>query len=204
MTTLFLIGPGRHFGLELVQRFRRERFKTGIVTHRSAFDGIVDAHQLADAADAAALTAAIRNLANKLGPPTCLIYNARSPLSGDALSIDPAAFNEALAVNVTGALVAVQAALPLMQQNATVILTGGGYKDRPHPQKAPLSVGKAALHALAQCLQPVLAERGITLKTIVIDGHVRRDDPTALDPLQLAELYWDVYAGRDGMTHHFP
>ena len=78
-----------------------------------------------------------------------------------------------------------------MQRGSTIILTGGGYKDRPDPNKLALSVSKAALHALFLSMSLPLSYKHINLKTVILDGAVREEGP--LRAVDAAALFWSAF-----------
>jgi short-subunit dehydrogenase len=201
--TLLLIGPGRYFGTEILVRFAREGFRLATISRslgtlrrvesELAHSGIKALCEIGDLLGEGNLEKAVNRVAVELDGITCLVYNPKLSVEGSGLIISPDALTQSLAVNITGAVIAIQAALPFMTSTpgACVILTGGGFKDRPDPERFALSVGKAGLHGLALSLVAPLDARGVELKTVIIDGVVRRNGPIL--PTDLADFYWQVY-----------
>jgi NAD(P)-dependent dehydrogenase (short-subunit alcohol dehydrogenase family) len=204
--SLLLIGPGAHFGAHLARRFSANGFGVGLISQRAegvrslaselAKDGIECATATADVRDPAALRAAMHEAAGQLPPLACIIYNVKFSTSAPGLETPPEDLTRALSINVSGALATIQCALPILKQdcgvNPSIILTGGGFKDRPHPDKLVLSVSKAALHSIFLALALPLHREGISLKTVVIDGVVRKTGP--LLPSDVADFFWDAHA----------
>ncbi len=209
---IIIVGPGRHFGLELVQRFLDEGYRVGVVARqesslvemRDAAGGpLVTAK--ADVADIVGFGAALIDVATRLGSVDGLIYNPKASLKASALTTVASDLERALSVNVTGAMIAVQTLLPWLEPAAgTVVLTGGGYKDEQAPNKFALSVGKAGLHALYRALSQPLQRRGVRVKTVVIDGAVRRHAEGHSSSARLAQFYWSVFEGGSTRVHRFP
>jgi hypothetical protein len=59
-----------------------------------------------------------------------------------------------------------------------------------------LTAGKAALRALAIAIAPELAEAGIHLGTVTIDGSIKPGGP--FDPALIAEEFWALHAEPQG------
>lgn len=209
---IIIVGPGRHFGLELVQRFLDEGYQVGVVArHESTLaemQGAADRPLVTAAADVSDIDgfgAALVDVAKRLGSVDGLIYNPKASMKASVLTTIAGDLERALSVNVTGAMVAVQTLLPWLEPAAgAVVLTGGGYKDEQAPDKFALSVGKAGLHALYRALSQPLQRRGVRMKTVVIDGAVRRHADGHASSARLAEFYWSVFEGGSTRVHRFP
>ena len=96
----------------------------------------------------------------------------------------------ALDANIAAALVAVQSAPEVLasDRRTVMILTGGGFKDRPDESRLALSASKAALDAIAHGMRlTLLREHDIELKTLIVDGSVRTDGP--IRPEQVAAAF---------------
>lgn len=209
---VIVVGPGHHFGTELVGRFVGAGYRVGMIARRmsnldeirsSAAGGVLA--EAADVSDVSAFGAALARLAEEMGTVDGLIYNPKASFKASALATAASDLEHAMAVNVTGAMVAVQTLLPWLEKaGGSVVLTGGGYKDEPAPDKFALSVGKAGLHALYRALYQPLQRKGIRLKTIVIDGAVRRDHEGAAASSDLAEFYWSIFESPGSRVHRFP
>ncbi|UXC91099.1 SDR family oxidoreductase [Sphingobium sp. RSMS] len=212
---IILIGPGRHFGLELVRRFAAERRRVAVI---SATTGTLDnlrsdlgedaeavIFAQADVSDVDAFSQTLSFVADELGCVEGLIYNPKVSIKASVLTTRPEELQQAMTVNLTGAMVAVQTLLPYLEQTrGRVILTGGGYKDTPHPDKFSLSAGKANMHTLYKALRDPLRLRGVSVTTVIIDGAVRRHaiDETSSD--RLADFFWSVFEGEGVRAHRFP
>ena len=105
----------------------------------------------------------------RAGPPSVLVYNAFVLQADRPRELSARALSDVLAVDVSGAVTAVNSFLPLLgDSGGTVLLTGGGLALQPSAQLASLSIGKAALRAYAQVLHEDQAERGVHVSTITI------------------------------------
>jgi len=139
------------------------------------------------------LTQAMATAAERLPPPAVLVYNAAMYPADPPSRLAPTTLADAFAVNVTGALVAVQAVLPaLRRRGGTVILTGGGAALHPRASYAALGVTKAALRALAYALHEDLRPAGVQVATVTINGAIGGEDP-ALAPDRIAERYLAIH-----------
>jgi NAD(P)-dependent dehydrogenase (short-subunit alcohol dehydrogenase family) len=105
-----------------------------------------------------------------------------------------------LAVNVTGALTAIQVAAPLLvdRPGATILLTAAGMRAEPPAGRFALAVGKAGLAALGAALVAPLRSQGVRLRTVVLDGQVGADGP--LRPDEVADHFWQAFAAPRGET----
>ncbi len=205
---LVLVGPGAAFGTELLARFGREGFRLGVVarsadtiarvTGELAGAGLTMRGAVADVTDAAGLAATLAGLAADLGGLTVLVYNAKLSIRGSALSVPADVLNQTLAVNVTGALTAVQAATPLLvdRVGATILVTVAGSRTEPPAGRFALAVGKAGLATLAAAVSPALADQGVRMRTVVLDGKVGPGGP--LRPEAVADHFWQAYASPRG------
>src|SRR5262249_13529488 len=121
----------------------------------------------ADAADAAALVAAVERTAKEVGGIDILVNNAgvlmMAPL--DAFSLKD--FDRTLAVNVRAVFVATQAAVKHMKEGGRVINISSCNAERmPFAGGAVYAMSKSALVGLVQGLARDLGPRGITINNI--------------------------------------
>jgi NADP-dependent 3-hydroxy acid dehydrogenase YdfG len=205
---LIVVGPGSSFGVQLLRRFGREGFRLAVVsrsadtvsrvTDELAADGTPVAGAVADVTDPPAFTAAVGRLAADLGGLSVLVYNAKLSIRGTAFTVRAEVLNQTLAVNVTGALTAVQAAAPLLadRPGGTILVTAAGTRTEPTGSRFVLAVGKAGLAALGAALVPVLAAQGVRMRTVILDGRVTADGP--LGPDVVADHFWQAYAAPRG------
>lgn len=206
---LLLVGPGKHFGKEIALRFAQEGFCIALVskTGTSAQSIAEEIHanggeaiaEICDVTDTKQCNEVIGRLvsANK-GKIESVIFNAKESPKGNGMSLAPDALTQVLAANVSGALAILQSAMPHMSPNASFIITGGGYKDIPDPEKCALAVSKGALHTLALALVAPCGERNIRVKTVVIDGVVQQEGE--LTPGRVAQAYWEAHNSKNFET----
>ncbi|XKT75376.1 MAG: SDR family NAD(P)-dependent oxidoreductase [Patescibacteria group bacterium UBA2103] len=192
--TLLLIGPGEYFGAALIKAFNNANYQIAVITGREETiqklqqaTGIEMRHKIADITNAEDLRAQTKELCEEVKNITCLIYNPKMSPKGTGLEISQEVFEKTLSVNVGGLLTIVQEALPYLE-GGSVLVTGGGYKDTPDPDKFALSVGKMALHGAYTTLAPVLKEKNVVMGTVIIDGAVREDSSITPDMVAKAFL----------------
>lgn len=203
MAVAAIIGMGPGVSAAVARRFAREGFTIAALARRPdalglQVDALVSAGYrahgyAADAADGAALAAALARAASDLGAIDVLVYNAAgvrfkplADLTADELAAD-------FRVSVAGALSATRAVLPAMRArgSGTLLFTGGGFAFEPMPQLASLGVGKAGIRNLAFALAGDLKDTGVHAATVTICGMVKPGTP--FDPDRIAEAYWTLH-----------
>ncbi|AIT27938.1 putative short-chain dehydrogenase/reductase SDR [Bordetella holmesii 44057] len=94
--------------------------------------------------------------------------------------------------NVGGAVAAVQAAAGQMlaRRQGAVLITGGGLGLYPHPDYLTLSIGKAAIRALALALFEPFKAQGVHVATVTIAKFIDANSP---DTKAVASLFWQMY-----------
>jgi short-subunit dehydrogenase len=199
-----LVGAGPGLGAALAERLGREGRDVGLIARRASEleaqrralseRGITATTAAADAADAASLREAVERIASELGDVEALVYNAAVLARGTPSRLDPRALVDDFRVNVVGALVAAQAALPALRARGggAIVFTGGGLALDPHPDFASLAVGKAGVRNLALSLAKELAPENIHVATVTICGFIREGTPFA--PAAIANVYAELLA----------
>jgi NADP-dependent 3-hydroxy acid dehydrogenase YdfG len=204
MASIVVVGAGPGLGVAVARRFGREDFRVGLIGRRpEAVSQLVDelavekidAHGAAgDVGDRDALHAAIDALAEKIGPPDVLVYNASAGAApGLPSEVDAAQVMAVLAVGVAGLVNAVQRVLPAMRERrgGTILVTGSGIAIDPWVEAAALSVGKAAQRNFAHALHREVIDDDVHAATVTIHGVMAPG--TAFDPQLIAEEYWAVH-----------
>src|SRR5271155_4386870 len=127
---------------------------------------------VADATDIAATEAAIKQAADKFGKLDVLFANAgipgNTPLGGTAL----ATFEQVLRTNLTAVFFTVQAALPYLNDSASIILNGSVISVLGNPGYSAYAASKAGVRAMARVMASELSPRGIRVN-VVAPGAAR-------------------------------
>lgn len=202
--SIVIVGPGEHFGYALAQRFGAEGFHIVLLARKT---GPLEALQKQLTDEGVSCECVVADVISE--KEVAEIFTAREPLSiaglifnvkaspkGNGVILSPTQLTEALSANVSGVLIALQTMLPYFAVGASVMLTGGGYKDKPDPEKLALSVSKGALHTLFLSLIEPLGARGLKIGTVIIDGVVRAEGP--IYPEQVSQAFLDVFQGENG------
>jgi NAD(P)-dependent dehydrogenase (short-subunit alcohol dehydrogenase family) len=153
----------------------------------------------ADAADREAVRKLFADLADGLGDPYAVVYNASYRTRGPFVDLDPAEVEKSLTVTAFGGFLVAQEAARRMLPKAegAILLTGASASVKGYAQSAPFAMGKFALRGLAQSMARELAPQGIHVGHVVVDGGIRSvrrpeapDRPDAmLDPDAIAASY---------------
>ena len=173
MKTFLGIGSGPGMGLATAERFAREGYrvvlanrsleKTQALVDQLEAKGYQAVAKTVDAADPAKVAALVAETENQYGSIDVLHYNAANLRQASIHSQPNDTFVSDLAVNIGGALAAIQAVAPKMKaaQKGTILLTGGGFALHPHPDYLSLSIGKAGIRAMTLGLFESFKEMGI-------------------------------------------
>ena len=203
MKTFFSIGSGPGIGLSTAKRFAQEGFHV-VVSGRNTENLEHVRSQLAeagcsveaiplDASDLQAVRSTILDIASRHGGIDVLHYNAAA-MHASTIDTQPLdTFVPDLAVNIGGALVAVQTVEPIMvnQGAGSIFLTGGVFAVQPNPQYLSLSIGKAAIRNLALGLFEPFKEKNIHIATVTVAASVHAN---SAESIQIAQAFWDLHA----------
>ena len=200
---LLLIGAGPGVGASVVRRFGREGFRSTLISHGETLeqlapelrsDGLEIEAVGADIEDLDGYRATLERIFRAPGAPGVAVYNAAVPDPGEILDTTVGRLRAAYDVDVLGAVVAAQVAVPVLRTagTGTLLFTSGGFADHPVPALASLSMGKAALRSAATLIAAGVQEYGIHAATVTIAGSVVRG--TAFDPDKIAELFWTAHS----------
>jgi len=206
--TAIVIGAGPGIGLSVARRIGREGLSVGVVARArpavaSAVDALAgaEAHGVAaDATDEVALRGAIDEIADRLGPPELLVYNAALIRADTIGELTAAQHLKAWAVNVVGAITAAAHVAPGMAERGrgTIVITGG--MPDPLPAYTSLSLGKAGVRTLVTLLDRAYGAAGVHAASVTVMGEVAPG--TAFDPADIAEHYWRLHVQPPGAWEH--
>lgn len=115
------------------------------------------------AAGAKALLADVAGHTDRLDQ---VVHGAVYPYSSSLLEADPVQFDRAVALNGTGLLYLVQAALPLLGKGSTIFFLSSRGAKMAVPNYAAIGAPKAMAEALIRYLAVELAPRGIRAHTV--------------------------------------
>jgi NAD(P)-dependent dehydrogenase (short-subunit alcohol dehydrogenase family) len=197
---LLLIGAGPGVGAGVVRRFGREGFRSTLISRGDTdvaselrSGGLEIDAIAADIEDLDGYRETLERIFDTSGAPGVVVYNAALPDPGQILDTTVERLRTAHDVDVIGAVVAAQVAVPVLRAagGGTLLVTSGGFADNPVPALASLSIGKAALRSAQTLVAAGVREDGIHAATVTIAGAVKPG--TAFDPDYIAELFWTAH-----------
>ena len=109
-------------------------------------------------------------ICSQQGAPGLIISTQSWELRNTLMTSSVEHLETADAVDLIGAIVLTQVAVPAMQApgSGTIIVTGGGFADHPIPALATVSLGTAALQSAATMLEADLGSSGIRVATLTL------------------------------------
>ncbi|CAB4947084.1 unannotated protein [freshwater metagenome] len=211
-----LVGAGPGMGMALARRFGRGQGPDSAHSAHSADSGGpvallarkpealasyvaelaelgVDARAYpADVSDEMSLRAAFAEIRADLGDPDVVLYNASISPPGTPGEVPISDVMSAMAVGAVGALVSLQEVLPAMRarDSGTVLITGGGLALEPWPPATALGMSKAAVRNLVQAAARDLADTGVHVATVTINGVL---GAPGFAPDDIAEHFWTLH-----------
>ncbi|HEY6412599.1 MAG TPA: 3-oxoacyl-ACP reductase family protein [Edaphobacter sp.] len=121
----------------------------------------------ADAADAAAITAAVEKAVAALGPLDVLVNNAGTAIPKKFEDTTLEELDRVIDINIRGVFVTTQAALKHMNDNGRIIMIGSCVGERMMtPGLVPYSATKGAVKMFTQGLSREVGSRGITVNNV--------------------------------------
>lgn len=221
--TIVIVGFGPGNSTAVAEKFGTEGFAVAVVGRSqdrlaagvSALKarGITAAAFAADAADPAAVVAAIRNVRAKFGPITVIHWNAFGGAeAGDLLTADPATLSGIFDVAVFGLVTAAREALPDLKStgDGAILITNGGFGElSPEIDAYATSVnamGVALANAAKNKLAGLLAQRlkgdGVYVGEVMVRGTIKgtpTDNGNSVEPSRIADTFWELYQSRGEM-----
>ena len=206
--SIVIVGAGPNLGAAVARRFGREGMNVGLLARDAAKleelanvlneEGITADFVAVDIRDSDALTAAIKSLAERLGPVEVLEY---SPLPAKEFmkpiletTVDDV--RGPLEFSALGAVAAATAVVgPMLDAGSgTILFTTGGAAVNPNPLRAGVGISFAAEVAYARMLHDVLRDRGIHVGHTAVGGRIA---PGAEhEPEDVAEVLWRQHTER--------
>jgi NAD(P)-dependent dehydrogenase (short-subunit alcohol dehydrogenase family) len=202
--TALIVGAGAGLSAALTRLLRREGYRVALaarsVQKLRELELETGAQAFAcNATDAHEVAALFDQVAQELGEPELVVYNASARVRGALVDLDPGDVERSIAVSAFGGFLVSQAAVRRMlpHSRGVILLTGASASVKGYAQSAAFAMGKFALRGLAQSMARELSPLGIHIAHIVIDGAIRPPgrlvDParpeSMLDPDAIAETY---------------
>lgn len=210
--TAIVIGAGPGLGLALVNRFAAAGMKVAMSSRSAdrlnqlrptAFGDRVQAVPC-DATNAQDVALLFDQVAETMGQPDLVVFNAGTFRTGGILDITPADFEECWRILCYGGFLVGQTAARVMLQRGrggTVLFSGATASMRGAAGFANLAVPKFGLRALAQSMAREFGSKGIHIAHIVIDGQIGGGD-TQIPPEAIAEAYYQLHMQPRGSWTH--
>ena len=204
--TIVVVGAGKGMGNHIAREFGRKDFRAVLMArNQAALDGYVTAFEeegieafgiVADAGNPESLTKAFDEVKARFGKVDVLAYNACILEGGKPSELSAAELMRHCQVDVASALHCSLQVLPGMRErkSGTILFTGGGLALYPMPEYTGVSIGKAALRALAITMNAELKDEGIFTGVVTIMGNIAPG--THYDPADIARVYWKMYTER--------
>ena len=195
-------GGNRGIGLATARRLSRAGHRVA-VTYRSEPPANADADGLTcvrcDVTDPASVVAAVKEVAERLGPVEILVCNAGVTRDGLVLRMSEDDFGAVINANLTGAFrVAKQAVRAMVRGRwGRIVFISSVSGLGGQAGQANYAASKAGLIGLARSLAKELASRRVTVN-VVAPGPIRTDMLAALDDSQLDAIVSQVPLGRVG------
>jgi NAD(P)-dependent dehydrogenase (short-subunit alcohol dehydrogenase family) len=213
-----VVGAGPGLGAALARRFARAEMSVAIAARSASrldalaagFSGIV--HRAiavnCDATREADVAALFERVADELGPPRLVVYNACAFVRKGVLETSVEEFERCWRVGCLGGFVVAREAARAMlagssPHKGTLIFTGATASLRGGAQFHNLAVGKFGLRALAQSMARELQPQGIHVAHVVIDGQIageraghsiaERGADAVIDPAAIADAYYQLH-----------
>ena len=203
MKTFLSIGAGAGMGLATAERFAREGYRVVLAARTASkvqelaktlqAKGFTTEAHTVDAGNPVSVSTLIQGVVKDHGTIDVVHYNAAALHKSTVLEQLIETFNTDLAVNIGGALAAIQSVLPSMtkQGSGSILLTGGGFAFCPPPEFLSIGIGKAGIRALANGLFEDLKSKGVHIATVTVAKFV---SPDSDDARAVAGHFWTLHA----------
>jgi NAD(P)-dependent dehydrogenase (short-subunit alcohol dehydrogenase family) len=168
-----ITGGNSGIGLATAQAFIQEGARVVIVgRNQQALDEAVKTlgekaiavqANVANLADLDRLYATIKE---RIGNIDIIVVNAGVAPARPLTQVDEAHFDQIMNINVKGAYFTVQKALPILNQDAAIVLVASAASVSGLPGLSVYNASKAALRSLARTFSAELVDRGIRVNTL--------------------------------------
>lgn len=153
----------------------------------------------ADVGDPDAVRAMVKAVTGELGPPAILVANAGANKDGLAVRYDLGDWDRLLRVNLTGAFLCIQAALPNMMKArwGRIVAVSSAIALRGNPGQSAYGASKSGLVGMIRSVAKEYAGRGITANAIC-PGFVETEMTAGIPEKARRSLDEGIPAGRVG------
>jgi NAD(P)-dependent dehydrogenase (short-subunit alcohol dehydrogenase family) len=200
--TVYVSGGSSGLGAAVVEAVRRHGGTPVVIDRVAPKDDVEFA--LADLSDTAEATDAVRDLVQRVGPPSALVTAAGTDACGPLAQIDAADWERVVKVNLFGTVALVRACLPYLREcRGTVVTVASTLGIKAVGDATAYCASKFAVVGFTRSLATELAgEVGVTLlipggmQTAFFDGRTEqyRPGPDAIlnDPADTAQAVLTV------------
>lgn len=195
-TTALIVGAGSGLSASLARLFAKEGYTVALAARQidklSALSQEIGAVSFAaNAAKPDDVNRLFKDVEEKIGVPTVVVYNPSWRVRGAFVELDPVDVAKTLEITAYGGFLVAQAAAKrqLALGGGAIFFTGASASVKGYPQSAPFAMGKFALRGLAQSIARELAPKNIHVAHFVIDGAIRSD--TRVEPADKPDSYLD-------------
>ncbi len=162
-----ITGGASGIGAELARQLSARGMRLGLIDHDAErLDGIVPGAEtvVADVRDREQLTAAIDDLARRLGGIDVAVANAGIATGGPLRLIDPKTFEDTIDVNLLGVWRTTRTALPhVLARRGHLLLIASAAAVLPTGGLGAYSASKAAVEAFGRSLRVEIKPHGVTV-----------------------------------------
>ncbi len=207
-----IVGAGSGLSASLARRFSADGMKIALaardIPKLDDLTALVDGRAYAcDASDPGQVAKLFADVADQLGAPELVVYNASRRVRGAITDIDPAEVKTALMTTVYGGFLVGQQAARLMipAGGGTILFTGASAGVKGFANSATFAMGKFGLRGLAQSMARELQPQNIHVAHVVIDGGILNPE-TGRGPVraenEAAEDIWLIPDKISETYHH--
>ncbi len=202
-----VVGGGPGLSTSLVRLFTREGMKAAIAARNpDKLQALAESTDCSvygcDAVVPEEVNDLFARVAQDLGSPNVVVYNASGRVRGPLTELDASAVRDAIMVTCYGGFLVGQAAASGMLRTGggTILFTGASASVKGYANSASFAMGKFGLSGLSQSMARELQPQNIHVAQIIIDGGIKspkrdaeRGADTWLDPDSIAETYLQLH-----------
>src|SRR3954451_23444432 len=162
-----ITGGASGIGAELARQLSARGMRLGLIDRDAErLGGIVDGAEtaVADVRDGAALTAAIDDLARRLGGIDVVVANAGIATGGPLRMVGPDTVEDTIDINLLGVWRTVRAAIPhVLERRGHILMIASAAAVLPAAGLGAYSASKAGVEALGRSLRVELKPHGVSV-----------------------------------------